>query len=451
MNNLKTSNKENILQPSASVKDFAVDGPTIMESAQGVYIEDIDGNRLIDGVGGLWCVNIGYGNKNVAEAACKASNTLSYFHTFNGMSNIPQIELSKKLLHLVPNSLDKVFYGNSGSDANDTLIKLAWHYNVIKERPHKKKIISRRQAYHGTSLLTSSLTGLKNFHIGYHLPFEFTIHVDTPFFYKFGLENETEEQYTQRLLKNIEHTINVEGPDTIAAFIAEPIIGAGGVITPPKGYFSGLQKILKKYDILFIVDEVVCGFGRLGTWFGSDYYELNPDMMATAKGITSGYFPLSAAFINKEIWYTLKKGSDIFGNLAHGYTYSGHPVGCSVAIANLNEIENQHLVSNAKNMGKYLHRRLNEVIGTLEHVGEIRGHGLIAGIQLIKNKDKKEFFDPNLMIANKISQQAYENGVIIRALPSLSTLAISPPLTITESQIDTLVKGIYKAYKTILS
>lgn len=448
---LQAADFASILHPASSIKQIAEKGARIIQSGQGVNITDIDGHRCIDGVGGLWCVNIGYGNEELAAEMADASKNLSYFHTFGGASNRAQINLAEKLLTLVPNSLDKVFFGNSGSDANDTLIKLVWHYNYLRGRPSKTKIIARRQAYHGTSLATSSLTGLNSFHTRFHLPLDFALHTDAPFYYRDALPNESESQFCQRLIVELEQLIHQQGAENIGAFIAEPIMGAGGVITPPQGYFEQVQKVLKKHDILFIVDEVVCGFGRIGHWFGSDFYDLKPDMMATAKGLTSGYFPMSAAFISNDIWQVLSEHSELTGGFSHGYTYSGHPVGAAVALKNIALLESGGLIKNSREMGELLHAKLHDRFAQHANVGEIRGEGLLAAIQLIDNKQHKHFFDPKLGIATKVAAEAYQLGAIVRPLPSISALALSPPLCINKEEIDLLLARIQTALQRVLA
>lgn len=448
--NLHEIDFNSILHPASSIKQMSQHGSRIIQSAEGVHVTDIDGNKCIDGVGGLWCVNIGYGRQELADEMARASKNLSYFHTFGGASNEAQIKLAQKLLTHAPDSLGKVFFGNSGSDANDTLIKLVWHYNYLRGRPSKIKIISRKQAYHGTSLATASLTGLPSFHTHFHLPLDFALHTSTPFYYRDGLEGETESQFTDRLILDLEKMIQQQGADNIGAFIAEPIMGAGGVITPPTGYFERVQKTLKKHDILFIVDEVVCGFGRLGHWFGSDFYSLKPDMMATAKGLTSGYFPMSAAFISNEIWHVLRQSSDITGGLAHGYTYSGHPVGAAVALKNIELLGSLSLIQHSQKMGIIFHARLRELFEDHPNVGEIRGEGLLAAIQLVENKQNKTFFSPKQKIAGKISEEAYKLGAIVRPLPSITALALSPPLCINENEIDDLLIIIHTALLRVL-
>lgn len=439
-----------ILHPASSISQIEQHGPRIMQQASGVLVTDAEGRQLIDGVGGLWCVNIGYGNQDLAAEMARASEQLAYFHTFGGASNEAQINLAQQLLKLAPPSLGKVFFGCSGSDANDTLIKLVWHYNTLRGKPSKVKIISRQQAYHGTSVATASLTGLGSFHRHFPLPQDFVLHTSPAFYYRDRLDNESETAYSERLIDQLEALIQQHGAENIGAFIAEPIMGAGGVIPPPKGYFERLQACLKKHDILFIVDEVVCGFGRTGHWFASEYYQLAPDMMATAKGITSGYFPMSAAFISNTIWQTLKDHSEETGGLAHGYTYSGHPVGAAVALKNISLLEQQGLISSSAEMGDYLHQQLHIALGDHPNVGEIRGLGLLAGIQLVADKTSRSLHNPADKIAAKVAAEAHKLGIIVRPLPSVSTLALSPPLCISRNDIDTLVSNLTIAVQKVL-
>jgi len=353
MKKLQQIDSASILHPATNAHDFSINGPKIIESGNGIYLRDHAGNKLLDAVAGLWCVNVGYGRQELGDAMRNAALDLGYFHTFSGMSNVPQIELSERLLALAPKSLSKVFYGSGGSDGNDSLMKIVWYINNIQGKPKKKKIISRWQAYHGTSIGTASLTGLPTFHNAFDLPIPNVLHTESPDYFRYAREGEGELEFSKRRAQELEDLIDREGADTVAAFIAEPVMGAGGVIEPPQGYFEEIQRVLKKYDILFIVDEVVCAYGRLGKWFGSDVYDLKPDMMTTAKALTSGYFPFSASFVSEEIWEFIKQASVELGNFSHGYTYAGHPIGAAVALANLDIIENEKLVDQASDVGVY--------------------------------------------------------------------------------------------------
>ena len=451
MKNLTAIDANSILHPATNADDFARTGSKIIESGEGIYLRDHSGKQLIDAVAGLWCVNVGYGREELAEAMQKAALQLSYYHTFSGMSNTPQIELAERLLEKVPNGLSKVFFGTGGSDGNDSLIKIVWYINNIRNKPEKKKIISRWQGYHGTSLATASLTGLPSFHTAFDLPMNNILHTESPDFFRHGLEGETELEFSSRRAQQLEEMILSEGKDTVAAFIAEPVLGAGGVVPPPQGYFEAIQKVLKRYDILFIVDEVVCSYGRLGKWFGSELYDLKPDMMTTAKALTSGYFPFSASFVSDEIWQLLKEGSVKYGNFAHGYTYAGHPIGAAVAMANLDIIEKENLVDNAATVGAYFHEQLKQRFENDSFVAEVRGTGMIAAVQLVKDKSNKTFFDKDTKISAKVAQQCYENGLISRPLPSLDSMAFSPPLTCTHKDIDNIVDRFDQSVRTVMA
>jgi L-2,4-diaminobutyrate transaminase len=442
---LAASDRQHLLHPQTNMVEVLTKGPKIIEGGQGIRVKDAKGNTLIDAMAGLWCVNVGYGRKELAETMADAAKRLSYFHSFTAMSNPPEIRLAEKLTAMAPGKLARAFFGCSGSDANDTLVKIVWHYNYIRGKPGKKKIISRKWSYHGTSVSTASLTGLASFHAPYNLPIPEVKHTEMPHFYRFGQKGESEAAFVERTVKALEDLIAAEGPETVGAFIAEPVTGAGGVVAPPNGYFEAVQKILKRHDILMIADEVITGFGRLGAMFGSELYGITPDLMASAKGLTSGYFPLSAALISPGVAEVLLQGSEKTGNFAHGYTYSGHPVGCEVALRNLQIIEDEKLVENAANVGAYLHRRLNEAFANHAFVGEVRGQGLIAGIQLILDKDKKIFFGPKRKIPVRIAEACYARGLIVRPLPTVTTIALSPPLVITKAEVDEVVEILVKA------
>lgn len=432
---------EVLLHPSSSITDLIENGPKMVVGAQGRHVVDAEGRQLLDAMAGLWCVNVGYGRDELGEAMKVASNQLGFYHSFTNASNPWQVELADKLLQLTPNNMSKVFFGTSGSDCNDTLIKIAWHYHALKGNNKKTKIIARDQAYHGTSISTASLTGLTGFHKEFPIPLDFVVRVDCPHYYSQAIDDETEEQFCDRLINNIEAMIEREGADTLAAFFAEPIMGAGGIIVPPQDYYSRLGKLLKQHDILFVADEVICGYGRLGAWFGSTEFGIEPDMIASAKGLTSGYFPLSAAFLTDEIWEVLKLGSEQIGAFMHGYTYSGHPVGAAVALANIEIMERENLIDKAKVSGKYLHEQLQSLMN-LPNVGEVRGQGLIAGIQLVTDKASRQAPDQADALPAKITALMREKGVIVRPLASIGTLAVSPPLNITKDEIDTLVSAL---------
>lgn len=442
---LKELDKQYVLHPTTALAAHMDNGPTIAQSAINCNVKDTDGEDRLDAVGGLWCVNAGYGRQELADAMSKQAKELGYFHSFSSMSNSPMIRLSERLVNLVGGKMSKVFYGTSGSDANDSLIKIVWNYNYLRGKPQKQKIISRDYAYHGVSVATASLTGIGAFHRGFGLPLPFVVHASCPHYYRYGLDGESEGEFCDRMVQELRDLIEQEGADSIGAMIAEPIMGAGGVIVPPKGYFQKVQEVLKENDILLIADEVICGFGRLGTWFGHHFFDFEPDMIASAKGITSGYFPMSAAFISEDIWQVLLGGSEELGVFAHGYTYSGHPVGAATALANLDILERESLVENAAKVGAHMQSALRERLLKHPNVGEIRGEGLIAAVQLVESKDPKTFYEAPNKPAVPVAAAAMNHGVIIRPLPTGDSLAISPPLIITEKEVDFLVSAIEKS------
>lgn len=442
---LKNKNSEYVLQPASSITALLNNGPQMICSAKGSTVTDSEGNTLLDAVGGLWCVNAGYGREELADVMASASKQLAYYHTFSNATNPWQVELAEKLVSIAPKGLSKVFFGNGGSDANDTLVKIAWHYHSLQGNPSKVKVIAREQAYHGTSISTASLTGLGGFHKEFPIPLDFVLRTDCPHYFTRALPDETEEAFCDRMIASVESLIKQEGADTIAAFIAEPIFAAGGIIEPPKDYFPKLKKLLQQNNILLIADEVVCGYGRLGSWFGSTEVGLEPDMMSSAKGLTSGYFPMSASFITEQIWEVLKQGSDKLGAFYHGYTYSGHPVGTAVALANIQIIEREHLLDAASENGGYMHQCLQQALADNPHVGEIRGRGMLAGIQLVSDKETKSLPDPAQKWPLQVTNKVRDMGIIVRPLPSVGTIAISPPLIFTRSEIDQLVSALVSA------
>jgi L-2,4-diaminobutyrate transaminase len=436
---LETLDKERVLHPATSIADHLKTGPRIMAEGAGVTLTDTAGRRYIDAVAGLWCVNIGYGRTEVADAMAAQSRRLAYYHTFSSMSNEPQIRLADRLLGIVPGRMSKVFFANSGSEANDTQVKLVWYYNNLRGQPKKKKIIARLQAYHGTTVASASLTGLPAFHKAFDLPIAGILHTKPTYYYRDAAPGQTEEAYAGTLAAELEQLIQREGPDTVAAFIAEPVMGAGGVLVPPATYFAKVQQVLRKHDVLMIADEVICGFGRLGRAFGSDVYGIEPDLVTAAKGLTSGYFPLSACFVSEKVWTVLREASPQTGAFAHGFTYSGHPVGAAAALANLDILLGEDMVGNSARVGAYLQGRLRESFAGHALVGEIRGVGLIAGIELVADKATKRAFEPASKVAHRVAQRCLEEGLIVRALPVGHVLAFSPPLCITREQVDEVI------------
>jgi L-2,4-diaminobutyrate transaminase len=437
---LEEMDRQSLLHPLTSIADHMKTGPRIVSSASGVMLKDKNGRSLIDCSGGLWCVNIGYGRPEIAEAARQAVLELNYFHLFQSYSHAPAILLADKVLGLFhqggADHLSKVFFGTSGSDANDTAFKLVRHYNNLRGLPAKKKIISREGAYHGVTVASGSLTGIAAYHKAFDLPLDGVLHVSCPHHYRFAKDGESEAAFCDRLIGEIEAVILREGPETVAAFIAEPIMGTGGVLVPPAGYFERLQALLDRHDILFIVDEVITGFGRVGTWFATEFYKLKPDIVSLAKGITSAYFPMSASLISQRVWDVMERASPEVGPVMHGFTYSGHPVGAAMALANLAILEGEGLVANSASMGAYLKKGLKERVGDHRYVGDVRGEGLMIAVELSADKERRIPFSRAAAAHRIVANKAFELGLVVRPSPFLEALAFSPPLCITKDECD---------------
>ena len=353
-------------------------GPTVITRGEGCYVYDEHGRRYLEGMSGLWCASLGFSDKRLVRAAIDQLNELPYYHLFNHRSHPPGIALAEALTAIAPAGLNHVLFANSGSEANDAAVKLVWYYNNVLGRPQKKKIISRMQGYHGVTVASGSLTGLPHVHLDFDLPIKGVLHTDCPSYYHYGHAGESEAEFVRRITGNLEQMILQEGPETVAAFIAEPINGSGGVIVPPAGYFDRVQEILKKYDVLFIVDEVICGFGRTGQMFGSDTFNLRPDMMTVAKGLSAAYQPISGLLLNDAIHDAMKAGSRKHGAFAHGLTYAAHPVAAAVALEALKIYQDQHIVAHVQKVSPHFFDRLNALHGH-PLVGEVRGVGLLAG------------------------------------------------------------------------
>jgi len=422
----------------------------IISGGSGVYIEDRDGNRLLDAFAGLYCVNVGYGRQEIAEAMAAQARHLAYYHAYAGHGTEVSIKLAKMILERAPANMSKVYFGLSGSDANETNIKLVWYYNNILGRPEKKKIISRWRGYHGSGLMTGSLTGLDLFHKKFDLPLTQVLHTEAPYYLRRPDPAMSEEAFSQYCAQKLEELILAEGPDTIAAFIGEPMLGTGGIVPPPAGYWTAIQPVLKKYDILFIVDEVVTGFGRLGTMFGAEFYGLEPDIMTIAKGLTSAYAPLSGSIVSGKVWDVLERGTDEFGPIGHGWTYSAHPVCAAAGVANLELIDRMALVANAREAGAYFNARLREALADHPHVGEVRGEGLLAAVEFVEDKTSGAFFDPARKVGPSVTGALARHGVVARAMPQGDILGFAPPLSITREEVDTIVAATQSAVEETL-
>jgi len=438
---LSDMDKASLFHPVSSISDVLDHGPAIYAGAQGVEVTSAAGQKIIDMGAGLWCVNVGYGRTELADAAAEAMRTLSYQHHFGGASSEATIRLADRVLTLfretVPTSdMARVFFGTSGSDANDTAMKMVRYYNNMRGLPAKKKIISRKGAYHGLTLASASLTGIEGYHKAFDLPMEGVFHTGCAHHYHFSHAGESEAAFTDRMVADLEALIAREGGETIAAFIAEPVMGTGGVFLPPEGYFAKVQEVLDRHDILLIADEVITGFGRTGQWFGSGTYGLRPDIVSLAKGITSAYFPMSASIISQRMWDVFSSTSKDAGVFMHGFTYSGHPVGSAVAMANLDVMENEGMVENAANLGPVLLAALKDKLSGNPFVGDVRGVGLMAAVEFVADKDSRQAFPAGTVPHKIVSKHAAEAGVLSRALPFLPINAFSPPLSITAAQIE---------------
>ena len=397
--------RNNFFHPSTHLAQHTRgDSPNrIITEGEGCYISDRDGNKLLDAFAGLYCVNIGYGRNEVIEAISKQAKELAYYHSYVGHGTESSITLSKMVIDRAPKNMSKVYFGLGGSDANESNIKLVWYYNNILNRPKKKKIISRWRAYHGSGLITGSLTGLGVFHNKFDLPLNRILHTETPHYLRRPDIDMSESEFTTFCVDKLKQLIDKEGADTIAAFIGEPILGTGGIIPPPQGYWESIQNVLRENDILLIADEVVTGFGRLGSMFGSDHYKMSPDIITIAKGLTSAYAPLSGSIVSEKIWKILEQGTDENGPIGHGWTYSAHPICAAAGVANLKYLDDMNLISNVKEVGQYLLDELNNAFNNHPLVGEVRGEGMIAALEFLENKEKIKFFDASKKIGLKVT------------------------------------------------
>lgn len=422
----------------------------VITGGEGVYIIDRDGNRLLDAFAGLYCVNIGYGRMEVAEAIAEQARELAYYHSYVGHGTEASITLAKMVVERAPENMSRVYFGLSGSDANETNIKLIWYYNNILGRPEKKKIISRWRGYHGSGLMTGSLTGLELFHNKFDLPLAQVLHTEAPYYFRRKDRSMGEEAFSSHCAAQLEEMILAEGPDTIAAFIGEPVLGTGGIVPPPVGYWPAIQAVLKKYDILLIADEVVTGFGRLGTAFGSEHYGIVPDIITIAKGLTSAYAPLSGSIISHDVWRVLEQGTDEFGAIGHGWTYSAHPIGAAAGVANLRLIDELGLVANARDTGAYFNRVMVEALSGHANVGDVRGEGLLCAVELVEDKNRHTLFDPARKVGPSVVAAMSKRGVIARAMPQGDILGFAPPLCLTSAEADLIVAATRDAVEEVL-
>ncbi|WP_245995364.1 aminotransferase [Sphingomonas olei] len=442
-----------VFHPFTMLADHERSGPpVVITQGKGAVLTDERGIDYVDAMAGLWCVNVGYGRSEIADALRDQANQLSYCHAFSSMSSDKPALLAQRLIDMAPAGMSKVFFGNSGSDANDTQVKLVWYYNNALGRPQKKKIIARQRGYHGVTIMTAGLTGLPGLHAGFDLPLPMVRHTTAPrrLWEGHGL---TDAEFTAKLVADLEELIAREGADTIGAMIMEPVMGAGGVIAPPEGYYAAMRDVLRRHDILLIADEVICGFGRLGAMFGSELLDMQPDMITVAKGLTSAYFPLSACIVGQKVWDVLSGAGSQFGAFGHGYTYSSHPLGAAAALANLDLIDKENMLARVADEGAHMQAALRAAFADHPLVGEVRGQALIGAVEFVKEvRDTGPVaFDPALKVAARIVKGALDRGVIGRALPSADTVAFSPPFVIQREEIDRSVAAFRDAADQVLA
>lgn len=444
--------RESFFHPSTHLAQHARgESPSrIVTGGSGVFIEDRDGRRLLDAFAGLYCVNVGYGRREIADAIAEQARELAYYHAYVGHGTEASITLARMILERAPKGMSKVYFGLGGSDANETNIKLVWYYNNILGRPEKKKIVSRWRGYHGSGLVTGSLTGLKLFHDKFDLPLDRILHTEAPYWFRRPDPAMSEADFTAFCAAELEALIEREGADTIAAFIGEPVLGTGGIVPPPTGYWEEIQRVLARHDILLIADEVVTGFGRLGSMFGSEHYGIRPDIITIAKGLTSAYAPLSGSIIGDKVWKVLEKGTDETGPIGHGWTYSAHPIGAAAGIANLRLVDSLGLVANARDTGGYLLAALRDALADHPSVGDIRGEGMLAAVEFVEDRAARRFFDPSAKVGPAVAAALLARGVIARAMPQGDILGFAPPLCLTREEADRIVAATGAAVEEVL-
>jgi 4-aminobutyrate--pyruvate transaminase len=431
-NSLEARDIAHFLHPYTNAVVHEKEGPLVMSHGDGIYVVDSEGKRYIEGLGGLFCASLGFSEARLVDAAMRQMKKLPFYHSFGGKSHETAVELAEKLIALAPVPMSKVFFATSGSEANDTAMKLVWYYHNAIGKPDKKKIISRLRAYHGVTIGSASLTGLPNNHRDFDLPIERVLHTDCPLHYRYATEGESEEGFATRCAESLEQMIQREGPDTVAAFFAEPLMASGGCIVPPPTYYEKIQAVLRKYDVLLIADEVICGFGRTGNMFGCESFAIKPDMMSVAKQLSAAYQPIAALMINQKIYDAIRVESEKIGTFGHGFTYGGHPVATAVALETLKIYQERDIVGHVRSVMPGFQSRLHSLAGH-PLVGHARGMGLIGTLELVKDKSTKEPFDPSWGVAAHVGRRAQAHGLITRALGD--TVNFCPPLIITNDQI----------------
>ncbi|MCB8882770.1 aspartate aminotransferase family protein [Acidisoma cellulosilytica] len=448
LNSLAARDVAAVFHPYTDQIAHAENGPVVISRGNGVRVLDDAGKSYIDVVAGLWCAALGFSNERLVEAATRQMRALPFYHAFGSKSHEPMIELSEMLLARAPVPMSKVFFANSGSEANDSAIKMVWYYNNARGLHEKKKIIGRIKGYHGITLASASLTGLPYNHKSFDLPLPGFLHTMTPHFYHGALPGETEAEFATRCADELEKLILAEGPETVAALFAEPIMGAGGVLIPPAGYFPKIKAVLDKYDVLLVADEVICGFGRTGQYWGSQTMAVQPDILTCAKALSAAYLPISAVMVNDRVFGPIAEETHKLGTFGHGFTYSGHPVAAAVAVETLKIYDEMNMLDHVGDVGPYMQSELRRRFTDHPLVGEVRGTGLIAAIELVEDKAEHRNFDAGRKVGARTAKHMENLGVIGRALPG-DGLAFSPPLIITKSEIDEVLDGVEKALAAI--
>lgn len=442
LTNLQTRDVESVLHPYTPIHKLREIGPTVIGSGKGVYVYDTQGRAYIEGMSGLWCAGLGFDDEEMIDAATEQLRTLPYYHLFGAKGTESAIELAEKLKEIAPVPISKVFFTSSGSEANDTQVKFAWYMNNALGRPNKKKIISRVKAYHGVTIMAASLTGLPYNHIGWDLPVDRVLHTDCPHYYRFGLDGESESEFVARVIKSLSDLIEREGADTIAAFIAEPVMGAGGVIVPPKGYYEAIGKLLAENDILFIADEVITGFGRTGNWWGSQTLGMTPNTISCAKQLTSAYAPLGAVMVPEDVYQAYVDHSAKIGTFGHGFTYGGHPLGCALGVKAIEIYQKRDVVGHVRSLTPTFARRM-AALADHPLIGETRACGLMGAAELVADKATKRSFDPKKGVGAQVARFCEANGAILRAIGD--SIAFCPPMIITEDELNELFDRFEKA------
>ncbi len=433
-NSIESRDKKYHLHPYTNPAQLKEHGPHVISSGNGVYVTDNDNNSFIEGMSGLWCTSLGFSENKLIEAAVNQMRELPFYHSFTAKTSSPAVALAEKLISIAPKQLEKVFFCNSGSEANDTAIKMIWYYQASLGRPEKKKIISRRRGYHGVTIGAASLTALPYAQDGFGLPLDFAKHTSSPHFFADAYDQECESDFVRRIINELEELIEFEGADTIGALIAEPVMGAGGVIIPPKGYFEALQAVLKKHSILLIADEVICGFGRTGNMWGSQTYDLRPDIVTCAKALSSSYLPISAVLVSSEIVRGVEEQAEKLGIFGHGYTYSAHPVSAAVALRTLELMEEKNIVSHVQSVSEVFYNRISR-LKKFKCVGDTRSVGLIGAMEFVAKPETRIKMDPAAKFSVIVQKMIQDAGVILRSLPG-DIIGFCPPLIITDRELN---------------